>query len=57
MNAVLRPADREGNHFVILANPAEVSPQSRLPFFCDRIAAIFHAEDEMDMVSGKRHVP
>jgi hypothetical protein len=50
---VFCPADRHGNHFVVLTNPGQVSPQSRLPFFRNGFAAILGAEDQMDVVPGK----
>ena len=35
------------------SHPGQVSPQSRLPFFRNGLAAVFGAEDQMDMVPGK----
>jgi len=51
---VLRPTNRQGNHFVVLTNPRQVSPQSRLPIFRNGIAPILGAEDQMDVVPGER---
>jgi hypothetical protein len=53
MYVVLRPTDGHGNHFVVLTNPRQVSPQSRLPFFRNAIAAILGAKNQMDMVPGE----
>jgi hypothetical protein len=50
---VLCAANRQGNHFVVFANRGQVSPQSRLPFFRDGIAAVLGAEDQMDVVPRK----
>ena len=50
---VLRPTNREGNHFLVLTNPVRVRPQSRLPFFRNAIAAVLGAEDQMYVVPGE----
>jgi hypothetical protein len=50
VDMVLRPTDRKSNHFVILTNPGQVRPQSRLPFFRDDVAAVLRAEHRMNVV-------
>src|ERR1019366_2010434 len=45
--------NRQGNHFVVLTNPGQVGPQSRLPFFRDGIPAVLGAEDKMPVIPGK----
>ena len=57
MYVILCPSDGHGNHFVILTNPGQVSPQPRLPLFRDGVAAVLRAEDQMDVVprEGMRH--
>jgi len=44
---VLCSADGQGNHLVVLTNPGQVGPQSRLPLFRNRITAVLGAEDQM----------
>jgi hypothetical protein len=45
MYVVFRLTNRHGNHFMVLTNPSQVSPQSRLPFFRNAVAAVLGAED------------
>ncbi len=54
VNVVLRPSNRERNHFMVLTNPGQISPQSRLPLFRNGILAVLGAENQMDMIPGKR---
>ena len=54
VDVICRAADCHGNHFVILANACDVGLQLRLNFFLDRVAALFRAEYQMDVVSGIR---
>src|SRR5580704_13825315 len=53
MRMIFRAADGERNDFMVAANPAEVGPQSRLPFFWDGVAAILGAKHQMDVDAGK----
>ncbi len=50
---VLCSADGQGNHLVVLTNPGQVGPQSRLPLFRNRITAVLGAEDQMYLVLGE----
>jgi len=53
VDVVFRSPNRERNHAVILGNPREVGPQAGLKFRRDGFAAIFGAEDHMDVVPRK----
>jgi hypothetical protein len=53
VHVVFRSANRERDHAVILGNSCEVGPQARLKVLRNGIAAIFGAEDHMDVVPGK----
>src|SRR5712691_10289108 len=50
VNVILRPANHERNHFVVLTNAGQVSPQPRLQFLLNCAAAILGAEDHMEVV-------
>jgi hypothetical protein len=53
VDVVFRSANRERNHLVILGNPCQVGPQARLKVLRNGIAAIFGAEDHVDVIPGK----
>jgi hypothetical protein len=53
MHVVFRAADRDGNHFIILANARDVGPEPRLHFAQDCIATLLGAENQMDVIPGE----
>jgi len=53
MHMILRAAYRERYHPVILANPGQIRPQSRLPFPGDRFPAFPGTENHVKVVSRK----
>jgi hypothetical protein len=53
MHMILRSAHRQRDHPVILTNPGQIRPQSRLPFPGNRFPALSGTENHVKVISRK----
>ena len=54
VDVVLHPADLVYEYFLLMADPCEICPRSRLFFFGNQFESVFCAENNVDEILNKR---
>jgi hypothetical protein len=54
LDVVLHPADLVYEYFLLMADPCEICPRSRLFFFGNQFETVFGAENDVDEILNER---